>query len=329
MLKVIADPSAIKRCVTLFHKQFKLLADEDMKVRLGHQGASFAAKIQWSKRLGIWTYSKSVKNVRYGNAFGVDKPGEHSVLSIASEINFPWESIDRKIGGAFAEDHWNNIFVIHRGKIGGGKRGVGKSLFEDHYRGVWSYMEDGDTISEVAVIGALKSERFALQAAHFVKKVEKLKSAAASSLQMEIHFPEIAFREELVGTRLCLPEGDIPFACEHDVVVVELAAVLRRMRMKVGNDTQNDLFVFDAAQNRITHHVEIVANPSEINIMAAVGRLLLQSAHEDSQPILVVPEERTDQIAGDLHRLRIAVVDFHWQNQRAVFSGLEKIFSPS
>jgi len=38
------------------------------------------------------------------DAFGVGKPGASSVLSIASEINFPWAQIDRKTGGAFAED---------------------------------------------------------------------------------------------------------------------------------------------------------------------------------------------------------------------------------
>jgi len=82
--------------------------------------------------------------------------------------------IDRKTGGAFAEDHWGNVFVIHRGKIGGGKKGVGKSLFEQNYRGVWSLMEDGNSISEVAVIGNLKSGRFAPQAAQFVKKIEMM-----------------------------------------------------------------------------------------------------------------------------------------------------------
>ena len=174
MLKVISDQPAIKKYAGQFAKKFKPFIDEEIKVKLGHQGAGFPAKVLWSKSLGIWKFSRAIKEVRYWNAFGVGKPGASSVLSIASEINFPWAQIDRKTGGAFAEDAWGNVFVIHRGKIGGGKKGVGKSLFEHNYRGVWSFMEDGDLVSQVAVIGTLNSTRFALQAAQFVKKIEIL-----------------------------------------------------------------------------------------------------------------------------------------------------------
>src|SRR5664280_3470300 len=108
------------------------------------------------------------------SAFGIGKPKAGALLSITSEINFPWSGIDRKTGASFAEDAWGNIFVIHRGKIGGGKKGIGKSLFEHNYRGVWSFMEDGDSITQIAVIGALNSSRFAMQTALFVKKIEIL-----------------------------------------------------------------------------------------------------------------------------------------------------------
>ncbi len=325
MLRVVSDKAAIKRYAALFNKKFKSFVDEEIKVRLGHQGAGFPAKVAWSKKLGIWKFSKTVKEVRYWNAFGVERPGGHHVLSIAAEINFPWKEIDRKIGGAFAEDHWGNVFVIHRGKIGGGKKGVGKSLFEEQYRGVWSHMEDGDSISPVAIIGELKSEHFALQAAQFVKKIEKLKSAA-SSVQMEINFSEITFREELVGGTSCLPEDEIAFACEHDVVVAELASALGRMNIRSGNDAQSDLFVYDAAENRISHFFEVVTSAAEKNVMAAVGRLMLMRADgAHLQPVLVLPEEKTKMYAEPLHRVHIAVVGFHWQQDKAVFSGLDKI----
>jgi len=175
MLKVITDRTAIKKYSGQFNKKFRPFVDQEMKIKIGHQGASFPARVLWSTELDMWKFSKVVKDVRYWNAFGIGKPGTAGILSIASEINFPWAQIDRKTGGAFAEDHWGNVFVIHRGKIGGGKKGVGKSLFEQNYRGVWSLMEDGDAISQVAVIGNLKSDRFALQTAQFVKKIEILK----------------------------------------------------------------------------------------------------------------------------------------------------------
>lgn len=327
MLKVIADQRAIKKYAGQFNRKFKSYVDEQIKVKLGHQGASFPAKVLWSKKLGIWKFSQTVKEVRYWNAFGIGKPGTSGVLSIASEINFPWAQIDRKTGGAFAEDHWGNVFVIHRGKIGGGKKGVGKSLFEQNYRGVWSLMEDGNSISEVAVIGNLKSGRFAPQAAQFVKKIEMLKLSAAESVQTEMDFAEISFREDLIGSETPLPEDEIVASCDHDLVVGELAAALQRQKIKIGNDTESELFVVDTSANRISHIFEVITDAKEKNIMAATGKLLLQTstAAVHPLPVLVLPVEKTAHYEQELQGMNIGVVGFQWEEEKAVFCGLEMI----
>lgn len=327
MLKVVTDQKAIKKYAGLFNKKFKPFVTEMIKVKLGHQGASFSAKILWSKELGIWKFSRTVKEVRYWNAFGTGKPGTADVLSIASEINFPWDQIDRKTGGAFAEDHWGNVFVIHRGTIGGGKKGVGKLLFEQHYRGVWALMEDGDSVSEVAVVGNLKSERFALQVAQFVGKIEVLKSAAATSAQTEIDFAEISFREELIGSKTPLAEEGIVAACDRDLLVCQLADELKRQKIKIGNDTESELFAVDTTENRISHIFEVVTDAKEKSIMAAAGRLLLQTsaAAVNPVPVMVLPEEKLESYAKELHRINISVIGFHWQEEKAVFSGLRKV----
>ena len=327
MLKVIADQKAIKKYAGQFNKKFKPFVDEQIKVKLGHQGAGFSAKVLWSKELGIWKFSQTIKEVRYWNAFGIGKPGTSSVLSIASEINFPWTQIDRKTGGAFAEDHWGNVFVIHRGKIGGGRKGVGKSLFEHNYRGVWSFMEDGDSISQVAVIGALNSPRFALQAAQFVKKIEIMKLSAAESAQTEMDFSEITFREDLIGSEIPLPEDEIVSACDHDLVVSELADRLQRQKIKIGNDAESELFAVDTSENRISHIFEVATDAKEKNIFAATGKLLLQTSDAAIRPhpILVLPEDKISHYAEELQRINISVIGFHWEEEGVVFSGLEKI----
>ncbi len=327
MLKVISDQPAIKKYAGQFNKKFKSFIDEEIKVKLGHQGAGFPAKVLWSKSLGIWKFSQTIKEVRYWNAFGVGKPGASSVLSIASEINFPWAQIDRKTGGAFAEDAWGNVFVIHRGKIGGGKKGVGKSLFEHNYRGVWSFMEDGESLSQVAVIGDLKSSRFALQAAQFVKKIEILKSSAAASVQTEMDFSEITFREDLIGSTTPSAEDEVVSACDHDLVVSELAAQLRQQKIKIGNDTESELFTIDSAENRISHIFEVLTDTKEKNVLAAAAKLLLQTsaAALNHFPVLVLPEDNISHYEQELRRINISVIGFHWQEERVVFSGLGKI----
>jgi hypothetical protein len=327
MLKVITDQKAIKKYIRLFVKNFKPFIDETIKVKLGHQGASLPAKVLWSKKLGIWLFPHTINEIRYWNAFGKNKPREGSILSATAEINFPWEGIDRKIGGAFAEDAWGNIFVIHRGKIGGGKKGVGKSLFEHNYRGVWSFMEDGDSITQVAVIGALNSGRFALQIALFVKKIEKIKSTAAISPQTEMNFAEIAFREDLVGTVPSPNESEVFTACDCDLVVMSLANLLIRWKFRVGNDTNHQLFLIDPSEGKISHIFEVLADIKEKSVMAAAAKLLLQSTADEGSPlpIMVLPEDGINTYAQELEKINISAIGYRLEGERIIFPDLGKI----
>jgi len=188
-------------------------------------------------------------------------------------------------------------------------------------------MEDGDCVSEVAVIGNLQSDRFALQAAQFVKKIEKMKLSAAESVQTEMDFAEITFREDLVGSETPLQEDEIVSACDHDLIVSELAEQLQRQKIKIGNDMESELFAVDTSENRISHIFEIVTDAKEKSIMAATGRLLLQTsaAAVNPLPVLVLPEDTVNQYEQELQSTNIAVIGFQWQEEKAVFSGLEKI----
>ena len=327
MLKVITDQKAIKKYTRLFVKKFKPFIDEVIKVKLGHQGASVPAKVLWSRRLGIWLFSHTINEVRYWNAFGRGKPREANILSTTAEINFPWEGIDRKTGGAFAGDAWGNIFVIHRGKIGGGKKGVGKSLFEHNYRGVWSFMEDGDSITQVAVIGALNSSRFALQAALFVKKIEQLKSAVEISSQTEINFSEITFREDLVGAVPSPCGSEIFTACDCDLVVMSLANLLMRWKFRVGNDARHQLFLIDHAEGKISHIFEVLADITEKSVMAAAAKLLLYCKADEGSflPIIVMPEDGINIYTQELEKINISVIAYRLEGERIIFPDLGKI----
>jgi len=327
MLKVIADQPAIKKYTRQFIRKFKPFVDEKIKVKLGHQGASSPAKVLWLKKLGIWTFAHVIKDVRYWNAFGIGKPQRGALLSITSEINFPWSGIDRKTGAAFAQDAWGNIFVIHRGKIGGGKKGVGKSFFEHNYRGVWSFMEDGGCITRVAVIGALNSPRLAWQTVQFVKKIEILKSAAVNSPQMEINFPEVTFREDLVGIHPASEEPDIGAQCDHDFVVTNLATLFARWKFKTGNDSTHELFLLEPSNNRKAHVFEIITDAQEKNILAAAAKLLLQTANDQDNPVpvLILPDEKMITHGRLLQKIGITVIGFRLEGDRVIFPDWGKI----
>lgn len=327
MLNVVEDEKLIARYARLFTKSFRPFVDEKIRVKLGHQGASFGAKVAWSKKLGIWIFSQATRNVRYWNAFGRGKPPASGQLPITAEINFPWAGIDRRTGAAFAQDAQKQIYVIHRGIIGGGKKGIGKSLFEENYRGVWAWMEDGDSLAQVAVIGCLGSSRFALQAAQFVGKIEKLKSTAAFSSQTSLNFSEVSFREERVGNPpSSLPDAEMD-ACDHDLMISHLAAVLSRWKFKIGNDADMELFLMPPASDSVSHIFAACADGREKNVLAAAAKLLLQKSARDGHPlaILVMPEAYVTKYVQPLRRISVDVLGYRTEGEKIIFPDLGRI----
>jgi hypothetical protein len=179
----------------------------------------------------------------------------------------------------------------------------------------------------VAIIGALNSPRFALQAAQFVKKIEKLKSTATISTQTEINFSEITFREDLVGSAPYPVEDEIISACDRDLVISELAALLQRRKLKVGNDASHELFVVVPSENRISHVFALVTDVQKKSVLATAAKLLLQTSADAGNPlpILVLPEDKINKYEQELQRINISVTGFSWQGEKVVFPELEKI----
>lgn len=327
MLKVIDDEKLTRKYAGLFTRKFKPFAGEPVKVKLGHQGASFAARVRWSEKLGIWVFSKNVKGVRYWNVFGTGRPEKDSQLTITAEINFPREGIDRRTGAAFAMDASGRAYAVHRGIIGGGKKGIGKSLFWDHYRGVWATMEDGRARTRVALIGALDSPRFALQAALFVRKIGKLKDLASTSPQTHLCFPQVAFREELVGRPSSEFACHIAEACDHALIVGSLAELLASRGYTTGNDEKRELFVMEPGGGKPAYVFAVASDSSERSILSAAAEVLIGKASEGGRPgaVIVLPEQLLNKYHQPLASIGVNVVSCRLEPDRVVFHDLNKI----
>jgi hypothetical protein len=329
MLRVLDDESAIKRYRRQFIKCFKPFIDEKISVNLGHPGATVKAKVLWSERLGIWMVHEKMSGNKYGHAFGAEKPTGSSHIPITCEINFPAKGIDRRIGGALAEDRNGRIFVVHRGRIGGGKKGVGKALFDDHYRGVWAIMEDGSAETTVALIGVLNSPRFVRQVSQFVRKVDRMKNIFSSrTSQLEISFDELHFWEELVGASYTDPLTDPSSMCDHGLIVKDLYDALSRRGFKAGNDLERDLLIMNARQE-ITAVFEVTTDASIQRIQSAAARLLIANADLPKQLrlFLAVPEAIDETLNRKLKKLGVEVLAYEWRGDQAVFPGLSVLIS--
>ena len=328
MLKVVEDEAAIRRHQRFFAKAMRTAAKETISVKLGHPGASEKAKVAWSESLGIWFFSRKIAGSRYWNAFGVGRPEGGAGIAITCEINFPLCGIDRRTGGAFAQDRAGRVFVVHRGKLGGGRKGIGKSLFENSYRGVWEVMEDGGEETPVALIGALDSPRFARQIAQFVRKIALMKeSAAARSSQGELTFDEFSLREELIGARYRDDQRETGAECDHGLIVRDLADLLRESGFRTGNDPHRDLMVMDR-EGRIRAVFQIRTGMTLPDIHAGAAELLLSGLSLTGSPslILTLPRAPEDALRDKLKRLDIAILTYEWRGERAVFPGLGEFF---
>jgi hypothetical protein len=324
MLKVVENEPAIRRHQRHFVRGFKPLISEVVPVELGHPGASIRAKVAWSERLGIWFFSRKIADHRYWNAFGVGRPAGGSRISITCEINFPLCGIDRRTGGAFAGDGAGRVFVVHRGKLGGGRKGVGKGLFENRYRGVWEVMDDGGEETSVAIIGVLNSPRFARQIAQFVRKIDRIKeTAAARSAQAEFTFGELSVREELIGDLCPDQEREVGIECDHGLIVRDLSEALRGQGLRTGNDGCRDLLAVNR-KGRIQAVFQIRTEMSLAGIHAGATQLLLNGLSLPGDPLLLLalPRAPEDALREKLKRLNIDLLIYGWEGDRAIFPDL-------
>ncbi len=91
------------------------------------------------------------------------------------EIYIPLSGIDRRIAGAIVSDDAGDMFLAHRGKIGGGKPGAGMSHFWGHYRGEALLVQDGDRTTRMALVAKFGSSQFLSQLKNFVHAVAETK----------------------------------------------------------------------------------------------------------------------------------------------------------
>jgi len=327
-LKIIDDGQTVQKCRQQFVRKLRSCADEKIPVKLGHIGASSASKILWSEHLGIWMAFGEGENRHFNHAFGTGKPLPGNVLSATCEINFPAFGIDRRIGGAFARDRKGQIYVVHRGKIGGGRRGVGKSLFDAHYRGVWALMEDGEMETVVAVIGALKSTRFPRQLAHFIHKIDQIKSLAGTpSPQTVLSFSEVSFREEFSGARPCDFYRDMAGLCDQGIVIRDLFQALKNRGFRVANDAFRDLFTVDG-QGRIAAIFHIKTDILPASLHDGVTQLLLQSLNlpRRTRLILVIPILPGADVLARAGKFNVEPLVYRWEEEKALFPDLDSLF---
>ena len=142
-------------------------------IAVGLAGRVDGAKtdVEWNDRPRL-VLGRKVSLLRNLYMFlGCNYPADVGSLSIACELNPPEKDINRQCAGLFLRDTEGIIYVAHSGKIGGGRKGIGKSAFLSTYRGARESVTWPDgTESEVIVIGRVDGDRLPAQVANFTRR---------------------------------------------------------------------------------------------------------------------------------------------------------------
>jgi hypothetical protein len=151
---------------------------------VGYKGASELAQLLWHADLRLWVLLQPERlDTRYWCAFGTDDPYPASMLSITCEINPPKEGIDRRCAGLFVRDDGGVVYLAHSGKVGGGRAGIGKRAFLDHWgqdEVVSVLFPDGEE-RDYIILGRMDDRGFRAALARFVHSVARFKAAAVES----------------------------------------------------------------------------------------------------------------------------------------------------
>ncbi|MCW4006401.1 MAG: hypothetical protein NWF04_07395 [Candidatus Bathyarchaeota archaeon] len=174
-LTLITNRDESKRAQELLLKKLEEKQDkEGYNIKIRHRGRMQKRTVHWSTKLGIWWAQNDDHDNRFWNAFGVGEPkwNKKSSLSIVCEINPPREGINGSSGGAFAKEE-DERYLLHRGRIGGGKTRITKERFQEEFKEALVRIEGEE--KPLAVVSSFNDSKFAENIAAFVKKVYGIK----------------------------------------------------------------------------------------------------------------------------------------------------------
>lgn len=295
---------------------------------VGWPGGSFQATVHWSDQYGFWHYLYE-EDSKYWCAYGVGRPIPGRNTNITCEINPPTAGVDRRLGGIFLRDSAGNVYLAHTGKVAGGRPGIGKSQFLDHYKRPTTRVEwPGGVLSEAFVFGRIGGKEFLPSLSAYLRAVDTFRSVATGKTDPEVvpaSEEAVTFTPEFHGKRKKYTIAqEIESQSDHGKVIEALQAELDTLGVESGNTTLIDLYVVDR-ERRISHIFEAKTAITTSHIYEGVGQLMLHGAIEPKpRRILVVPEAPTDATAEKLDLLGIEILQFSWKGKKVKFSSLAR-----
>lgn len=339
MWKFVTDKKEILKYHNLFRKNLDAIPHKKIPVVIGFKGKTKgknpeATVVKYSKELNLWwRFDDNQTGNRYWNPFGKGEPEKNKNIAIIFEINYAREfrnyKVDRGIAAAgFVKNQHGDIMLVHSGRIGGGREGIGKTLFLNNYRGKWIEVDIGGQSFEYVPIALLNSPKLAQHVNTFVMEVDRIKRIAK---QPYIQTPprkrsnDFSFNNEFTGKKKLQSTKPVIAECDHGLLVNTLSKLLSNEGYLVGNDRNRDLFIYN--RSKITHLFEFKTSIDSQSIYTAIGQLFLNSIDSQTKNLfLVVPKGLTINDKTKMKKIGISVLEYSWKkNKEPIFIDWKKI----
>jgi hypothetical protein len=321
-MQVITDEHEAKRAYRELERQLTGLGEHHVRT-LGYPGGHEPdMDVYWSEKHGIWAHANDTTALgRYWICFGTALGKPSNSLGITLECNPPMSGTNRRTAGVFLTDG-KNRFLAHSGKIGGGKKGIGKSEFLAWYDGggIRSVRWPGGKTSELIVIGRIGSDAFPAQLARFVRSVEAFKQGLPAQEGPTHH--EVFFTPEFSGSKAYeVAKRSIDAKYSHGAVVDALKLLLDGDHL-VGTDQHRDLFCADR-NGQVSALFEVKTSANTTSVYGGVGQLFIHGTELSARTprILVLPESPKGKLLGALEKLGVSVLTYTLTEGVVAFDG--------
>jgi hypothetical protein len=336
MLTAITDRFEIGACQRELERALKERPRKAEILLLGHQGGSFEEMVFHGPGLWYATYRETESEIpRHWNAFGLGKRAEGMQL-ITVEINPPLQGYEGRVSGLFARDDGERV-LLHRGRIGGDRKGIGKRAFREWSRSAWVEVAGpGNVKGEAILIGRLASPDLVDQIKLFVDEVGTFKSEVEAGRVSRRPGPQFAsntFNPEFHGKKKVRRTATIEYECFHGLVVNALAEKLKTSedhgRTRVFNTREIDLALEIDGRLRRLYEAKSSAEPQAI--YAGTGQLFIHALQGPrvSKTLVLPVDEISKRTRGRLSALGIDVLGYRIEARKVIFSPSFKYHQPS
>lgn len=313
MLTLVDDPRRKKAAQLALERNLKDVLRRQGTRNIGFPGGNADHTIYSSGNRQLWaafggaTADSAIR--RYWNVFGIyqaDRPAQ----SIAVEINIAIEGNSARVAGFFAEDReTGDVFLMHSGKIGGGRPHIGKSKFLVSSKAKLFEVSDRDgNIRNGIAVGKIDDPDLSDRVWTFVKNVQNFKDQAATGALDTPSFRRRVkefdrYSREFSGKKRGVGGGAFEYVTYHGDIVQKLFDIRSSQLCsgeEVFNSTLIDLFV--KKDGNLSEVYEVKTGAGRQVLYTAIGQLITHAVAggAEAAKFLVIPSAET--IPGDLER---------------------------